>query len=150
MLDILHRTGVQGVSPDQVYGALTTCAGLAGWWTAKTSGESASIGGVIEFRFGPGGIDTEVVELEPNRRVVWRVVAGPEEWIDTLISFDLSQNDDGWSIILFKHAGWPEVSDFMHHCSTKWAMFLLSLKSMLETGKGTPWPNEVRLDSWES
>jgi hypothetical protein len=27
--------------------------------------------------------------------------------------------------------------------------FLLSLKSLLETGKGAPWPNEIKLDSWE-
>jgi hypothetical protein len=39
--------------------------------------------------------------------------------------------------------------EFMHHCSTKWAVFLLSLKSALETGKGAAWPNEIKLDSWE-
>jgi hypothetical protein len=37
----------------------------------------------------------------------------------------------------------------MYHCSTKWAVFLLSLKSFLETGKGASWPNEIKLDSWE-
>jgi hypothetical protein len=28
----------------------------------------------------------------------------------------------------------------MAHCSARWAYFLLSLKSYLETGKGTPFP----------
>jgi hypothetical protein len=28
-------------------------------------------------------------------------------------------------------------------------VFLLSLKSLLETGKGAPAPNEIKLDSWE-
>jgi hypothetical protein len=28
-------------------------------------------------------------------------------------------------------------------------IFLLSLKSLLETGKGAPWPNEIKIDSWE-
>jgi hypothetical protein len=37
----------------------------------------------------------------------------------------------------------------MHYCSTKWAVFLLSLKSLLETGKGRPAPNEIKLDCWE-
>jgi hypothetical protein len=27
--------------------------------------------------------------------------------------------------------------------------FLLSLKSLLETGKGAPAPNDIKLDSWE-
>ena len=36
----------------------------------------------------------------------------------------------------------------MHHCSTKWAIFLMSLKSLLETGKGAPHPNDVKIDNW--
>jgi hypothetical protein len=64
------------------------------------------------------------------------------------ISFDLRQKGD-WTIVLFKHQGWKEPVEFMHHCSTKWGVFLLSLKSLLETGKGAPHPNEIKLDSWE-
>ena len=36
----------------------------------------------------------------------------------------------------------------MHHCSTKWATFLMSLKSLVETGKGAPYPNDVLIDNW--
>ena len=43
----------------------------------------------------------------------------------TKISFDLKQEGD-WTIVLFKHQGWKEPLEFMHHCSTKWAVFLLS------------------------
>ena len=28
----------------------------------------------------------------------------------------------------------------MHHCSTKWAIYLMSLKSRVETRKGSPNP----------
>jgi hypothetical protein len=73
------------------------------------------------------------------------VIDGPEEWLGTQISFDLKQNRE-WTIVLFKHQGWREPVEFMHHCSTKWAVFLLSLKSLLETGEGTPWPNETKVD----
>jgi hypothetical protein len=80
--------------------------------------------------------------------VLWQVVDGPEEWIGTKVSFDLKQEGD-WTIVLFKHQGWKEPVEFMHHCSTKWAVFLLSLKSLLEAGKGAPAPNDIKLDSWE-
>jgi hypothetical protein len=33
----------------------------------------------------------------------------------------------------------------MHACSTKWAIFLMSLKALGETGKGTPWPLEPKI-----
>jgi uncharacterized protein YndB with AHSA1/START domain len=148
MPDILHKVGIKSSSLNNVYQALTTIEGLSGWWTSDTKGDSNKVGGVIQFRFGNGGFDMKVLELEPAKRVLWQVVNGPEEWLGTTISFDLKQNDD-WTIVLFKHQGWKEPVEFMHHCSTKWAVFLLSLKSRLETGKGAPWPNEIKLDSWE-
>jgi hypothetical protein len=90
----------------------------------------------------------KVLELQPAKHVLWKVTDGPEEVAGTKTSLDLKQIGD-WTIVLFKHQGWKEPVEFMHHCSTKWAVFLLSLKSLLETGKGAPWPNEIKLDSWE-
>jgi len=147
MPDILHKVGIRSSSPEAVYKALTTVEGLAGWWTGDTRGDGKR-GGVLQFRFGAGGFDMRVLELEFARHVLWQVIDGPEEWLGTTISFDIKASD-GWTILLFKHQGWKEPVEFMHHCSTKWGVFLLSLKSLLETGKGAPWPNEIKLDSWE-
>jgi uncharacterized protein YndB with AHSA1/START domain len=147
MPNILHKVGITSSSLDSVYKALTAVDGLSRWWTTDTKGES-KVDGTIQFRFGNGGFDMKVLELQPNKRVLWQVIEGPEEWLGTKISFDLRQDGD-WTIVLFKHAGWNEPVEFMHHCSTKWAVFLLSLKALLETGKGRPWPDEIKLDSWE-
>jgi uncharacterized protein YndB with AHSA1/START domain len=146
MVDILHKVGILS-SPDDVYAALTTVEGLAGWWTDETRGDGTA-DGVLEFRFAPGGFDMLVVELAPARHVLWRVVDGPEEWIGTTISWDLRQDGD-YTTVLFKHQGWREPVEFMHHCSTKWAVYLLSLKSLVETGKGAPAPRDVKIDSWD-
>ena len=146
MVDILHKVGIAGSSVDDVYTALTTVQGLSGWWADNTQGDSR-VGGVLQFRFDAGGIDTKVVELRDARRVLWEVVDGPEEWIGTTISFDLQQDGDYVSV-LFKHQGWKEPVEFMHHCSTKWAIFLMSLKSLVETGQGAPDPRDVKIDNW--
>jgi hypothetical protein len=146
-VDILHKVGIKGSSVDAAYKALTTIDGLSGWWTNHTQGET-KVGGVIQFHFGAGDIDMKVLELDPAKRVLWQVVAGPAEWIGTTASFDLKQQGD-WTIVLFKHQGWKEPVEFMHHCSTKWGVFLLSFKSLLETGKGAPHPNDIKLDIWE-
>ena len=147
MVDILHRVGIQS-SANDVYKALTTRDGLAAWWTNNTQGES-KVGGVVKFRFSAGGseiggFDMKVVELQPAKRVLWQVVDGPGEWIGTRISFDLKQAGDH-AIVLFKHQGWKEPVEFMHHCSTKWAVYLMSLKSLVETRKGSPNPNDTRI-----
>jgi hypothetical protein len=75
------------------------------------------------------------------------VVDGPKEWIGTKVSWELKHEND-WTIVLFKHQDWKEPVEFMHHCSTKWALFLMSLKSLVETGKGAPDPNDVKIDNW--
>jgi uncharacterized protein YndB with AHSA1/START domain len=143
MVDILHKVGIKSSSPNDAYRALATTEGLSKWWTSDTRGDG-KIGGVIQFRFGGGGFDMKVLELDPVKRVVWQVVDGPQEWIGTKIFWDLRQETD-YAVALFKHQGWKEPVEFMHHCSTKWALFLMSLKSLVETGKGAPWPNDVKV-----
>lgn len=148
MSDILHRIGVADRTPQTVYQALTTVDGLARWWTQDTAGRPDDVGGRIEFRFPPvGGFDMEVVDLQPDERVLWRVVAGPEEWVDTTIDWRLRQ-DDGWTTVLFGHRGWREPVEFMHHCSTKWGTFLMSLKAFVENGSGAPAPQDVAISDW--
>lgn len=151
MTDILHRVGIHS-SPNEVYKALATRDGLAAWWTNNTQGES-KIGGALHFRFSHpdgveiGGFDMKVLELDPARHVLWQVTGGPDEWIGTKIRFDLKQEGD-YTIVLFKHQDWKDAVEFMHHCSTKWAIFLMSLKSLVETGKGDPNPDDIKIDNW--
>jgi activator of Hsp90 ATPase-like protein len=147
MPDILHRVGIKSSSLDGVYKALTTREGLSGWWTKNTQGEGNKVGEVLQFRFGAGGFDIKVIELHPSTHVLWEVVEGPEEWIGTKINWELSRDGD-YTIVLFKHQDWKAPVEFMHHCSTKWAVFLMSLKSLLETGKGAPDPNDTKIDNW--
>ncbi len=144
MPDILHRASIKS-SPGDAYRALTTIEGLSGWWTDNTQGES-KVGGVLQFRFFEADrFDMKVIELDPNKRVLWQVVEGPKEWIGTTIGWDLKQEGDH-TVVLFKQQGWKEPVEFMHHCSTKWATFLMSLKALVETGKGAPYPNDVKID----
>ncbi|MEO3814936.1 SRPBCC domain-containing protein [Sphaerisporangium sp. B11E5] len=146
MVDILHRVGV--VAPlDDVYRAVATPEGIAGWWTADTVGKS-EVGGQLVLRFGEvGGFDMEVLELDPSGSVRWRVTDGPEEWIGTEVGWRFDQRAE-YTIVLFEHVGWREPVEFMHHCSTKWAMFLMSLKEFVESGRGRPAPDDVRISDW--
>jgi uncharacterized protein YndB with AHSA1/START domain len=147
MPDIRHRIGVLTPTPQKVYQALTTVDDLAGWWTQDTTGRGDQ-GGVLKFRFPPvGGFDMHVLETRPGERVVWQVTGGPDEWIGTTVRWELQQAGD-YTIILFSHEGWAEPVEFMYHCSTKWATFLLSLKSLIETGKGEPAPNDLQISDW--
>jgi hypothetical protein len=89
----------------------------------------------------------KVRELEPGQRVRWEVVDGPEEWIGTTVNWHLRQDGD-YTIILFEHQGWREPVEFMYHCSTKWGSYLMSLKSLVESGEGAPAPRDVQISDW--
>ena len=152
MVDILHRVGARAPL-DEVYAAVATPEGVAGWWTTDTTGKS-EVGGALAVRFHDersgelvGGFEVEIEELDPAGRVRWLVASGSEDWIGTHISFELSE-DDGFTIVLFRHEGWREPVEFMHHCSTKWATFLMSLKKLAETGTGDPAPHDVKISNW--
>ena len=151
-MDIVHKIGIRAPIPS-VYEALSTIPGLAKWWTTDTTGD-ASVGGRIRFWFSNpdggerGGFEMEVLELERDSRVRWRVVDGPAEWVGTDIDFTLSQGGD-YANVLFGHRNWREWGEFMSHCSTKWASFLFSLREMVETGKGRPAPHDARIDDWD-
>jgi uncharacterized protein YndB with AHSA1/START domain len=147
MPSIRHRIGVDAPIED-VYAAIATRQGVARWWTRDVEGDDF-VGGLLAFRFGgpDTGATVEVVELTSPQRVVWRVVQGPDEWLGTTVSFELKR-EDGQTIVLFTHAGWAEPVEFLHHCSTRWAYFLLSLKHGHERGKSTPWPHDEKIDNW--
>jgi len=144
MFQIIHRIGIKA-SVEEVYTALTTDSGLSTWWTTDTSG-AGDVGSIIEFRFGGDGPDFQVMELQPNSLVRWRHHGEmPKAWMGTEINFQLSTIGDQ-TYVLFTHSNWRDASEFMGHCSTKWAVFLLSLKDALETGKGRPFPDDVHIN----
>ncbi len=150
MVEIAHRVGIKAPVA-QVYQAQATPQGVAAWWTEETAGDQHP-GGTLHLRFTAHGEERGVMqmklqELQPDTLVLWEVLAGPPEWIGTHIRFALRQEGE-YSIVLFTHEGWSERAEFTRHCSTKWAMFLMSLKSLLETGTGQPSPRDIKIDEW--
>lgn len=151
LVDIIHRVGIRAPL-SKVYSALSTIDGLAGWWTSDTSGTS-QVGKTIEFRFqNPKGeiigeMRMEVAALELNKRVAWKCRSGPQEWIGTDLTFDLTQEGE-YAILMFGHTNWRERVEFTAHCNTKWATFMMSLKELVETGKGKPSPDDIKIDNW--
>lgn len=151
MPNIIHRIGINAHAAI-VYKAVSTIDGLAHWWTEETTGDE-QVGGKIEFTFRTetgdikGQMVMEITELDRDRNVRWRCIDGHPEWIGTDLTFDLSEQD-GQIIVIFGHRNWKEEIEFMAHCSTKWAVFLLSLRDYVETGKGKPSPHDLKIDNW--
>lgn len=144
MAEINHQVGIKA-SPNTVYKMLTTDKGLAQWWTNDVSG-AGDVGSIIQFRFNEVFLHFEVSELIVNELVVWRHCCSvPEDWMGTDITFQLRE-ENSQTFVRFTHSNWKEPSNFMGHCSTKWGIFMLSLKDAIENGIGRPFPNDIQID----
>jgi uncharacterized protein YndB with AHSA1/START domain len=144
---INHQVGIK-TTPENVYKALTETERLARWWTTDTKGSGVKVGDNLEFWFNNHSFcqNFNVKDLEPGKRVVWKAPTGQGagEWEDTEIAFTLSV-DEKQTFVQFRHTGWKESTDFQGHCSMRWAVFLLSLREFLETGKGRPIPYDLEV-----
>lgn len=138
MPDILHRFTIDAPR-ERVHELIATRQGVERWWTGHPN---AGDGSTIELRFGdrPPAAVVEVVEDDPER-IVWRVEAGPDDWVGTTVTFSLADQPDGGTTLLFAHRGWREANEFMHGCSTNWGAYLTSLKSGAERGEFAAYPH---------
>jgi uncharacterized protein YndB with AHSA1/START domain len=147
MVDIRHRIGIRAPQ-EAVYAALVTREGVAGWWSSGTQGDGGR-GGRLTLPFrAPEPYVIEVVAADPATHVRWRVVEGPAEWVGTHVDFRLSRPGEQ-TVVLFTHEGWAEPVEFLHHCSTKWAAYLFSLRELVERGAGRPGPYDLKIDDWD-
>ena len=118
MADIVHRVQMRAAQED-VFAALAAKALRAR-------------NGLAELRLDTVTATMKVAQFEEGTCVVWQCVDGPPDWIGTDIAFDLASEGDQ-TIVRFRHRNWRETTDFMGHCSTKWAFLLFDLKSRVET-----------------
>jgi len=135
MTDIRLNVAIKA-TPRKIYDAISTQDGLASWWSIQTTAKP-EVGFVNVFTFGKFRNEMQVTDLTSNKRVAWKCINSIDEWIDTTISFDLEEKDSS-TILRFTHGGWRAVTDTFAGCTYDWAHFIRSLKSLCETGTGTP------------
>ena len=122
------------------------------WWTENLEGRSEKLNDVFTVQFGDVHLSTQkLIEVIPDKKVVWLVtdsklnfIVDKQEWTNTKIIFDLSEQDNK-TIIQFTHEGLVPTVECFDACSNAWADYVQnSLKKLINTGQGNPTPNEAR------
>ncbi len=121
--------------PGRVFDALTQQDDIALWWTDDLS-VKPEVGSLAEFRFRQGTfiLQFEVAELDAGEKVYWILRQAPEPWPGTSVTWQLTPVQNGTKLF-FTHDGFTQPHEEINRT---WDYFLASLKSYLETGKGTP------------
>ena len=72
-----------------------------------------------------------IVELTPEKRVVWECLGDPDEWKGTRLSWDISQGE-GTAILNFVHANWRSTTGRFALCNSTWGELVHRMKAYLE------------------
>jgi hypothetical protein len=141
MPDILHRISIDAPQKE-VHDLIATTDGVARWWTGRPLDGESAVGGRFNVYFGDAEKAAAVMDVVTDTpdEVAWLVVEGPDEWIDTVITFALRSTGAGKTTLLFRHSDWRAASEFMSGCSTNWGAYLTSLKSGAEANEFGAYP----------
>ncbi|AOX99820.1 SRPBCC domain-containing protein [Jeongeupia sp. USM3] len=138
---------VLAAPPTRAYAALTTAAGLRGWWTQGCDVDT-HVGGSLQFRFGPHYMHMRIEALAPPAEVRWLCTAAhtdidaftrKDEWVGTRLAFRLTATGDGQTRLDFVHIGLVPEFECYDLCRNGWQHFLASLQQYVATGTGTPY-----------
>ena len=124
-------------APQRVWGALTLQDEIVQWW-AYEARVKPEVGSLAEFRFRQGAfvMQFEVAELDQDEKVRW-ISKSPPQWAGSRVTWQLTPVHNGTKLI-FTQDGFAQVDEAQERTRGAWVYFLASLKSYLETGKGTP------------
>jgi hypothetical protein len=119
---------------------------VRGWWSANIEGGTAEFND--EFTYEVKDLHRcrmKLIEVIPNKKVVWLVLNNwfsftkdQSEWLDTKISFEISEQDNKTQIH-FTHLGLSSEFECFEICCNAWSGYINnSLRSLITTGKGQP------------
>jgi hypothetical protein len=120
-------------TPAEVY---HTILDVRAWWSGlheeSFEGSAEKLGDEFSFHAGGGVHNTKqkLVELIPNKKVVWLVteadlsfVDKTNEWEGTKISFEISE-EDGKTKIVFTHIGLVPAFECYDSCAPAWTQYI--------------------------
>jgi hypothetical protein len=124
---------------DTVVKALSTQAGINGWWTDRAT-VPETVGQTLELTFPgmPMPFDLELTERSDDR-IEWLSKSFPPPWAGTRVVWQLSSDPDGAGTrIDMRHTGWEQDSPIIGIVTVGWGQILANLKGFVESGSPQP------------
>jgi hypothetical protein len=125
--------------------ALAGIANVSGWWAKNFKGSATTIGDKFKVQFGETWVDFEIIEVVPEKRIVWKVtdcylhwLNDKTEWTNTTIIWEISAIDKITQIDM-THVGLVPGIECYEDCNKGWTGHLTkSLPKLLTEGVGHP------------
>ena len=145
MAKIKHRVGIV-VSQQDVWAAITDTKKLCGWWSSSADG-SSELDGTLNLKFeGLTTLSFLVIQRKEDHLLHLKNIDGPGAWNGSDLEFRLEPGEGQIFLVLEHNSDEASEADFQFFM-TKWPIFLVSLKSYAETGKGRPFPDDIKIQA---
>jgi len=136
----LHKSITTNVSVEEAFEKIGS---VSKWWTANCEGRARNLNDVFTLRFGANKFTFKVVEVIPNKRLVWLVtdcympwLNDKTEWKNTKIVFEFSEGKNQTRIELI-HVGLVPSVECYNVCEVGWNQYFgESIPELLATGNG--------------
>lgn len=137
MKKIIHHLRIKA-SPEAVFDAVATGAGLSHWWSKQVDAEE-KLDGMVKFTFlADFNPHMKITEHDRPNAVGWTCVAGHEPWADNNFRFAIAP-DDGGAALHFTQDYARELTDEQFGVyNYNWGYYLESLRNYCEDGHGKP------------
>jgi uncharacterized protein YndB with AHSA1/START domain len=131
MAELRHQIPINA-APEKVYAALSTQAGLRGWWTLDATADE-KVGGKAEFGFDNRQtiFRMKIEKLEPGKQVVWSCQGEQPEWIGTVLTWDI-RREGNITMLRFTQGGWKSTSEMYAMCNSSWGELVHRLRDYAE------------------
>ncbi|MDN5211632.1 SRPBCC domain-containing protein [Fulvivirgaceae bacterium BMA12] len=144
MKETRHFIGAK-TTKQKMFEAISLPGELQKWWATTAKGIPET-GETLELYFHElTTLKFRYTEMIPSEKLVLTCHDGFGPWQDTVLTFEIEEKDDQVFLTHIHDNIIPEDVEALTYFSSKWTIYLLSLKNLLENGTGTPFPKEIKL-----
>lgn len=137
MITLFHHVSIHA-RQSNLFAALSTIAGLKGWYAHKIRGKVVEGGEFFAASAKDEAFSWKVLEIRPDTVIRWECLSGPNDAAGTTVTFTIFPSSDADTCIECQHAGHEDPGWTTPAWDATWAIWLSHLKTFAETGDATP------------
>jgi uncharacterized protein YndB with AHSA1/START domain len=131
MAELRHQIPINA-TPERVFAALATQAGLRNWWTVDATADE-KVGGKADFGFDNRQtvFRMKIEMLEPGKQVVWSCHGEQPEWNGTVLRWDIAR-EGKVTMLRLTQGGWKSMSEMYAMCNSSWGELMHRIRDYVE------------------
>jgi uncharacterized protein YndB with AHSA1/START domain len=131
-----------GKSAEDIWAAVTQKQIIDRYYLAPLRLLELQAGGRISYGQESDDISGTVLEVDAPKRLKHTFLFGGSTDPESTVTYEIKPIGSSMSLLTITHAGFPNPNEMFTQISGGWPVIASSLKTILETGHGLPWPKQ--------